>query len=98
MKLSLVLFITLVVALAGCSNADQARDELAQMNIAYTADAFIENAREGNADAVKLFFSRVLVPFAHRGKCTKGLFVARIHAQRRIKNQLAADQAARVVA
>src|SRR5262245_39497379 len=44
------------------SGGEEARLGLAQMNIPYTASAFIENARQGNTDAVALFLKAGMNP------------------------------------
>jgi ankyrin repeat protein len=51
-----LLLLILSIAVAGCGKArDKARLDLAQMNISYTDSAFIDNAKEGNSEVVKLF-------------------------------------------
>ena len=59
----LLLWLTLVVALAGCGKSeDQARVELAQRNIVYSEPSFIDNARMGNGDVVGLFLDSGWTP------------------------------------
>ena len=51
-----LLILAFAVGLAGCGKgADEARLQLAQMNVPFTDRAFIENARDGNASAIELF-------------------------------------------
>ena len=45
----------LAIALAGCSNNESARQELARLNVNYTASDFIEHARE-MLDGVLVFW------------------------------------------
>ena len=48
--------LALIVLLTGCGKGkDQARLYLAQLNVPFTEQAFIENARQGNTAAVELF-------------------------------------------
>jgi hypothetical protein len=55
-KRFLPLLLFLIVGLAGCGkSAADARIQLAQMNIPFTEVDFIENARQGNSQAVSLF-------------------------------------------
>lgn len=55
MQRRLILLLTIAIAVTACSKNDKALQELAQLGIDYTETSFIENARNGNADAVKLF-------------------------------------------
>src|ERR1044071_4479020 len=53
---SLLTLLALALALSGCGKGkDEARLELAQMNIQFSNAAFIDSARQGNAAAVALF-------------------------------------------
>jgi hypothetical protein len=53
---SILLLLALTIALTGCGKArDKARLDLAQMNINYTDSVFMDNAKGGNSDVVKLF-------------------------------------------
>src|SRR5437016_6120059 len=52
----------------------------------------------GRRYAVKLIWGRAFVPLAHCGKALPGVSVTRIDIKRRIKDQLAADEAAGIVA
>ena len=56
----LLLFIAL--ALTACGRSDKARQELAQMNIEYAESSFIDQSRDGNAAAVKLFLEAGMSP------------------------------------
>ena len=58
----LLLLLTIAITLAGCGNSDKARQELAQLNLEYSESTFIESARDGNADAVKLFLEGGMDP------------------------------------
>src|ERR1044071_4175709 len=58
----LSLLLTLLIVLAGCGKTDQARQELARLNVDYTESNFIENARDGNADVVKHFLAAGMDP------------------------------------
>lgn len=52
----IVLFLCMILLLAGCGNmADNAKKELHEMNIEYTADAFIDAIENGNDKVVDLF-------------------------------------------
>src|SRR5436309_7039208 len=52
----------------------------------------------GRSNAVKLIGGCTLVPLAHCGKTLQGVSVTRIDIKRRIKDKLAADEAAGIVA
>src|SRR5918993_903032 len=55
MRRRLILLLTFAIALSACGKSEKAQQELARLGIDYTETSFIENARDGNADAVKLF-------------------------------------------
>src|SRR5262245_952600 len=55
MKRLLLLSLILVILLNGCGKSEKARQGLANLNVEYSESAFIDNAREGNADVVKHF-------------------------------------------
>ena len=55
------------------------------------------DARRGN-DALEFLRRRALMPLAHGRKRDGWIVGVRIHVERRVEDQLAADQAARVVA
>src|SRR5688572_30504831 len=55
MHRSLIILLILPIAFTGCNKSEKAQQELARSNINYTESDFIENARQGNVDAVKLF-------------------------------------------
>lgn len=50
-----LLLLTFVIALSACSKQEEAQAELARQGIDYNETKFIESARDGNAEAVKLF-------------------------------------------
>jgi len=51
-----LLSLLLLIALSGCNGArDKARLQLAQLNVPFLDTTFIDNARQGNTDVVKLF-------------------------------------------
>ena len=61
MSLSSLLFMFL--SLLSCGNPkEQARNRLQQMNISFTEDAFVERAKEGNLEVVKLFLDAGMSP------------------------------------
>jgi ankyrin repeat protein len=55
--------LVLFLALLGCGNPqEEATRQLDQMGIKFTADSFVERARDGNLAAVKLFLQAGMKP------------------------------------
>jgi len=55
MRRPLLILLTLIGVLTGCGKSEKALQELARSNVEYTETNFIDSARNGNSDAVKLF-------------------------------------------
>ena len=72
MRFSAVKHLPLLVvflAVLGCGNPqEEARQQLGQMNIKFTEDSFITEAREGNVAAVKLFLQAGMKPDVANGR------------------------------
>ena len=54
MRRRLLFLLTFANVLSACGRGEKAQQELARQGIEYSETKFIESAREGNADAVKL--------------------------------------------
>ena len=55
MRRPLLILLALIGLLTACGKNEKALQDLARMNVEYTDLNFVESARNGNADAVKLF-------------------------------------------
>lgn len=77
-----LLLIIFVIALSGCGKGQKAREELARLNVEYTESSFIENARDGNTDAVKLFLDAGMNTEVKTREAQKEFAKARGNAQK----------------